>query len=388
MPRIAKVTPRQLPNGTWHIDTMATGKRYRMTWPTEHEAIRDAERIKREIAGVGLNAADLREYDAAAHRLATTDLPGRGHSITFVVDWFLSNFVGSRSNRTLKEWAEDYVAEKKEAKLRAKSLREIRQYLTDHFIAAFGHLTPLQISTSQLKEYLAANTSRWHRDKVLRAFFSWLAGEECRKMITLTAPPLKQSPFAGIRKQEYERASDEIVFLSVTELRAAIELAIREYPEALGQLVFLAFTGLRPDCEAPPFWKSDKHGWRRIDFTRRLLTVTKELEKTKKRSRQLVLQPNVGAWLEYFQRMGTPMVCPRRAWRNFKNAAYPAKRKVQDLLRHTALSNYAKRLPLFELERQFATSDDILLDHYLVQIADEAEVDEYFSFTPASFGLT
>ena len=105
--------------------------------------------------------------------------------------------------------------------------------------------------------------------------------------------------------------------------------------------------------------------------------------------------PNVLAWLEYFKAKGTPMACPRRAWRKFKEAAYPKPATpdgvrldhVQDLLRHTTLSNYAKRLSVVEIEYQFATSQDMIVSHYLSQIADDAEIEEFFSLTPASFGL-
>jgi hypothetical protein len=387
MPRTPKVIPRQLPTGKWHIDTTALGPRYRETWDTEALAIRDAERIKRQIAGVGLMVDDLRAYDAAAHSLGTVECPGKGKDIAFVISWFQENYVGSNSQRALKEWATEYVEEKKLV-VETKTLREIQQYLTDHYMPLFGHLTPMQVSTTSLKTYLAENTSRWHRDKVLRNFFAWLAGEECKNMATLEHAPLKKSPFVHITKLAYERARDEVVILYIAELKAAIKIAIEKHPECLGQLVFQVLTGLRPDCEAPPFWTSGTHGWRRIDFRRRLLTVTKELEKTGKRSRHLVMVPNLISWLEYFQKHSTQMTCTRYAWRLFKKAAFPERaQKVQDLLRHTALSNYAKKLPEFELERQFATSDDMLMEHYLSQIADEAEIEEFFSFTPATFGL-
>jgi integrase len=387
MGRRAKVSVSQAGPNSWLVSTGAIKPRYRKFWPTEIEANNDADRIRRQLAGTGLDAALLREYEAAAHRLAITEGPCRGKSITWVVDWVLANYRGESSNKTLAEWASVYYAQKALV-IEDKSLREIQQYLCDHFVAEFGHMMPAQISHEQLEDYLAANPSRWHRDKVLRAFFRWLAGEESRKMATLPNAPLAISPFAYIVKLPFERASEEVAILTVAEVRAAIELAIKKHPLALGQLVFLIFTGLRPDCEAPPFWKSEKHRWRRIDFRRRLLSVTKDLEKTGARNRQLVLQPNVIKWLEYFQKNNTPMVCPRRAWRAFKAEAYPDRAHVQDLARHTSISNYAHRLTVMELEHQFATSQDMIFKHYLTAIAEEAEVDEFFSLTPESFGLS
>lgn len=386
MPRVAQVKVEQVGPASWRVSTAALKPRYRICWPTEAEALRDAERIRRQLAGTGLRAEDLREYESVSHRLQTTDGPCRGKSITWLLEWSLANYHGDASDKILAEWATQYY-DLKAAVVEAKTLREIRQYLIDHFAKEFGHLIPSQAGHEQLERYLAANPSRWHRDKTLRAFFSWLAGEECKRMATLPNAPLKTSPFAHIVKLPYKRASDEVAILYIAELRAAIELAIKKHPEVLGQLVFLVLTGLRPDCEAPPFWTSDKHGWRRIDFRRRLLTVTKDLEKTGTRNRQLVLQPNVIAWLEYFKKHNTPMVCPRRAWREFKREAYPDRAAVQDLLRHTALSNYAHRLTVMELEHQFATSQDMIFQHYLAAIADEAEIDAYFALTPASFGL-
>lgn len=386
MPRRPKIKVKPLKGGKWGYDTMATGTRQRPTFDTIEEAERAAEQLKRQCAGTGLNANRLRGYEAADHRLETTDAPGKGKDIVFVVDWFLEHYVGANSSKTIAEWATDYIAAKKLV-VEDKTLREIQQYLTDCFAVEFGHLTPIDVGHSQIEAHLAAHTSRWHRDKVLRNFFLWLSGAECRSMATLPNAPLKSSPFRHIVKLPYERLNDEVEVLYIAELRAAIELAIKEYPEALGVLVFNVLTGLRPDCEAPKFWTGEKHGWRKIDFNRKLLTVTKELEKTGKRGRQLALRPNVVAWLEYFKSKDTPMTCTRYAWRKFKKAAFPTKANVQDLLRHTAISNYAKVLSVVELEFQFATSKDMVMEHYLAMISDE-DVEAFFSLTPASFGLS
>lgn len=248
------------------------------------------------------------------------------------------------------------------------------------------HLTPIDVTHTQIEAHLSANTSRWHRDKVLRNFFLWLTGAECRSMATLPNAPLTSSPFRHIVKLPYERQSEEVEVLYIAELRAAIELAIKEHPAVLGVLVFNVLTGLRPDCESPNFWTGEKHVWRKIDIKRKLLTVTKELEKTGKRGRQLALHPNVIAWLEYFKAKGTPMTCTRYAWRKFKKAAFPKKANVQDLLRHTAISNYARVLSVVELEFQFATSQDMILEHYLAMMSDE-DVEAFFALLPASFGL-
>jgi hypothetical protein len=361
MPRRAKVTPKQLPNGSWYIDTIAL-----------------AERIRRQIAGVGLDASLLREYEAVAHRLATVDAPCRGKSITWIADWTIANYRGDSSTKTIAEWATTYKMLKKAA-VRPKTYREVEQYI-DPLVADFGHLAPSLISDGQLEQHVAAHPSRWHREKILRPFFAWLAGAECSRLTVLRDAPLRVSPFAYIPATPYKREEEEVHILTIAQVRSAIELAIKGHPAALGQFVFLVLTGLRPDAEAPAFWTLANHGWRKIDFTR-------ELEKTKKRNRQLVLMPNVVAWLQYFKQHGTAMVCPRRAWRKFKAAAYPALAHVQDLARHTALSNYAKRLSVVELEYQFATSQDMIVNHYLSQIADDAEVDEFFGLTPASFGL-
>jgi hypothetical protein len=367
------------------VSTAAIEPRYRVCWPSEREATIDAERIKRQLSGTGADAAQLRAIDSALYRLATVDAPGRGKDLPFVVEWFLSNYAGDNSSKLLSAWIEEFK-ELKKAVVEAKSYREVEQYC-DHCAAEFGHLTPRAITPIQMDTYMGANPSRWHRDKVLRNLFSWLSGEECRSLLVLQSAPLAASPFGAIPKPTYVRASEDVHALFIDRVRAAIELAIKEHPQALGQFVFGTLTGLRPDAEAPDFWALPNHGWRKIDFRRRLLTVTREIEKTGKRNRQLVLMPNVIEWLEYFKAHNTQMTCPRRAWRKFKTAAYPDMARVQDLLRHTAISNYAKRLSVTELEYQFATSQDMIVNHYLSQIADEAEVDAFFALTPASFGL-
>lgn len=386
MPRLAKVNIRRIGPSSWEVNTAALTPRYRKCWPSIAEAETDAERIRRQLAGTGLRADDLREYESAAHRLATTDLPGRGKSVAFAVDFFLANYAGDTSSRLIFDWVTDYKA-LKHAVVEAKTYIEIDQYLNHLCAAGFGGLTASQVTDEALRLHLKENSAPWHRDKVLRNFFNWLAGKECKRLTVLKTAPLKISPFAYIKKPAYTRVSADVHALHMDKIRASIELAIKSHPDALGQFVFGVLTGARPDCEAPDFWTLPHLGWSKIDLKRRLLTIPREVEKTGKRNRQLVLPPNVVAWMEYFKAKGTPMVCPRRAWRQFKAEAYPEFQRVQDLLRHTAVSHYARRLSMSDLEIQFATSQDMIVNHYLSMIADDAEIEWFFTMVPADFGL-
>ncbi len=246
MPRVAEVHVTKLRDGAWRVSTAALKPRYRRTWPSESEAICDADRIRRQLAGTGADASQLRAIDAALHRLSTVESPGRGKPLDFVVEWFLSNYHGDDNGKTIGAWATEYQ-DLKRTLVESKTMREIEQYVVP-LVAEFGHMTPRGVSDAMLREYLAANTSPWHRSKVLRNFFAWLAGEECKRMTRLRNPPLNVSPFAYIRKEAYKLQGEEVAFLDVKAVRRAIEIAIKDHPEALPWFIFLTFTGVRPDA--------------------------------------------------------------------------------------------------------------------------------------------
>lgn len=383
MPRTAKIEPQPLGDGRWAIDTMATGQRYRKIWPDEVLAKRDAERIKRQIAGVGLNAEQLREYDAAAHRLATTDCAGKGKGIAFVVDWFLEHY-NPPGDRDLNWYIVDYI-DRRAKHLEAKSIKEIRDYLLP-FGKAFGHMLPADITHESIDAYLKNNTSRYYRDKALRPFFTWLTGVVLKKakIARLINPPLDRNPFDYIEREEYTKQHPTEI-LHLEEVVAVLREAAKVGNSVLAWFVFGLFTGMRPEAELRQFWKLDGHGWAQIDLARGIICVTDDIEKTGDRTRDIAIQPVLKAWLLWFQSKGIKPEYSRRKIRAVLQAAVPHRRR-QDLIRHTFISYACKILPEHEVCYQGATSSRMIKKHYR-RLVPDAEVAPYWAITPESLGL-
>lgn len=363
--------------------TLPEGKRYRKKWETLADAEKDKIRVQREHGGTGLTLVGMQEVELALHRLKTTPAPGQGKPVSFVVDWFLRHFKGDTGDqRTTAELVSVYVSRKK-LKVEAKTLKEISIYLKD-FCAVFGAVKPVELKADDIEDYLGKNSCRHARDKVLRQFFTWLTGS-AKSLARLENPPIERSQFDFIEKAKAPSKGKTII-LYVDEVRALIKEAIKQGAE--GWIVWALFTGMRPQAEASAFWTLDGHGWEKIDLKRKVIIVTEEIEKTGKRNREIAIQPNLLEWIEYFKKAGTKMTFSRRKFRSVKLASIKSKAEVQDILRHTCISHLCKVLSITEVCYQMATSQRMILKHYMAAIQDHAEVEEFWSLTPKDFGLT
>ena len=371
-------------NSYWLVAcTLPTGTRYRKKWDSLEAAEKDKVRVQREHGGQGLSLAGMQEVEVALHRLKTTPAPGQGKPVSFVIDWFLRNYKGEDTDaRTLKDLAETYLARKK-LRVQPKTYKEISIYVAD-FNKAFGHMRPVDVKADEIDQYLANETCRHARDKVLRSWFLWLTGT-AKKLAKLENPPLQRSQFDFIEKA-HPPTKKQTVILYVDEVRKLIREAIKQ--DALGWIVWSLFTGMRPEAESAAFWKREGHGWAKVDLHRNVILVTDEIEKTGKRNREITIQPNLLEWIIYFKKTGTKMTFSRRKFRSVKLAAVPAKASVQDILRHTTISNLVKITPsITEVCYQMATSQRMILKHYMAAITDPKAVGEFWSLTPKSFGL-
>lgn len=383
MPRHPKVEIKRLASGSWSIDTTALGPRYRKTWPNEGEALRDAERIRRQVAGTGLDAGKLRAYEATDHLLATVECAGKGKDILFAVQWFLSHYKDA-GQQALSWYANDYKL-RKESKLEKKSMVEVRIYL-DAFCAEFGSMLPGDISAHAIEGYLQNNTSRYYRDKVLRAFFGWLTGvvPKRARIAKLEHPPLERNPFDFVERTSYEKQRPTEI-LSYDEVIAVLGAASLHSHEVLAWFVWLLFTGMRPEAEARPFWTLAGHGWDQVHLGDGVICVTDELEKTGARTRDIAIQPNLRAWIEWFKAHDVRPVYSRRAIRDVFDSTVPD-RNHQDLLRHTFISFLLKIEKESEVCYQGATSPGIVKKHYRRHVPAD-QVAKFWAITPAALGL-
>lgn len=352
--------------------------------------------------GAGMSERELLDCQAALYVLkgAGCTLP-----MTEIVGSFLKSWKAAPSTKTISEYFALYRARKVAKKKAAKTLKEIDVYLKP-FLELFGHQKPNEISWEAIDLYLSQNTCRWHRDRALRAFFDWMAGKS-RSLAVLPDIPLERSPFVHIERPAADE-KDETAILFLDEAKNLIRAA--KGTDQLAWVVWGLFTGSRPEAEAKHMWhvprrkretdadyerrleEKAKSAWRHINLDMRTATIFSS--KLGGKSRQMILQPNVVEWLRYFHREGLFPRYSRRHFRELKNTAIPAKADVEDILRHTTISNLVKLrgtsgvlYSLSDVAAQCGTSVKMIEKHYLAQISNPAEVAEFWSLTPASFGL-
>lgn len=391
MPRKAAVHIYQR-GSAWQVYYAGSTPRYRKDWATEAEALRDKELLMRRIAGVGIAKEQMRSVESSLHRLATTELPGRGKSVEFAVEWFLRHYQGEDTSKPIHEYAEVYLGLKKDS-VEAKTLLGLNTYIPP-FIAEFGHLKPQQISASTLLAYLKSNTSRHYRDKALRPFFHWLTGQAPKKangLACLENPPLEVDPMGFVPREKYKKKHPTEV-LTLVEILRVLEEARKEEPGVLSWIIWLMFTGMRPESEALPFWavadpeqpsQPPEHGWSKIDLERWQIMVTDDLEKTGTVVRDITIQPCLREWIPYLQKH-RPYYSRRALRRVFDNAI--PKKRTQDILRHTYISNALKIMKESDVCYEAATSSKMIKKHYRRQIP-QSEADRFWAITPAVLGL-
>lgn len=368
---------------SWQVYYGGSNPRYRKDWPTETEALRDKELLMRRIAGVGIEKQQMRSVESALHRLGTTDLPGRGKPLEFVVEWFLKHYKGEDTSKPLSEYADLYL-ELKKSTVETKTLIGLNSYIPP-FISEFGHLKPAEVTANALVAYLNSNTSRHYRDKALRPFFHWLTGQAPKKatgLACLENPPLKIDPMDFVPREKYKKKHPTEA-LTLTEVLRVLEEAKKETPSVLAWIIWLLFTGMRPDAEARPFWSLPGHGWQMVDLERWQVLVTDDLEKTGAVNRDITMQPCLREWIPFLQ--ANPPAYSRRAIRRIFDKAIPAKR-AQDILRHTFISFALKIMKESDVCYEAATSTKMIKKHYRRQVP-QSEADKFWLITPASIGV-
>ncbi len=382
--------------------TLPDGARDRSRFPTKREAeVHRLALLKQFGDGGGMTKAELLDAQEALYVLKAAGVTA---PLTKVATHFLAT---SRRTveLTLAEYAADYQARKKAKGKAKKTLKEIKVYL-EPFVALFGHQKPSEITFKAIERYLATNTSRFHRDKVLRGLFDWLAGKS-KRLAALPDFPLDRSPFIHIERPA-DAKSGHITILYIAEVKKLITAAIGT--DQLAWVVWGLFTGSRPEAEAKHMWHVPKPkratrvqqaaaerakadaAWAQVDLDERRVIITSS--KLGGKTRSMVLQPNLVEWLVYFKAHGLYPRYSRCHQRPLWDAAFPGKADVQDILRHTAISNLVKLRgpsgPLYsvgDVAAQCGTSVKMIEKNYLAQISDPRQVAEFWSLKPASFGL-
>ena len=336
---------------------------------------------------------DREMAEHAVRRLATqgSNLDAKGKSIDFAVDWFLTRYKDESAVKTVGEYVGDFL-EKRDAMVKNGSLSEVtvtkdRDYLLP-FRNLHGPRKLTEVTLKDLKDFCGSYATDIQPYKVVYGFFSWLSNSHTT-MERVENPVYKgmgESPFFFYKRPTEKRT--EILIAKRGEVEKILRLAHKK--GVLPFFWFGFFLGIRPDVKGELVkFLTAEYGWNYIDLKRGTVTIPKEIEKTRKRSREIGLRSTDKKWLRYFMdnKIELEPVNLVEKRREVLRAVLDDKRaKHPDIMRHTLISHRCKveRL-MHEICRECATSEQMIRDHYQRFVKD-SDAKLYFRIGPDILG--
>ena len=242
--------------------------------------------------------------------------------------------------RSIKDGFLLYLETKRD--LRPDSLKDIR-YLGNRLINSNPKLSGAYFSEIKAGdcEHCLSSTfktpSQFNKARtMLHALYSF-----CLKMRWSEENPISPIP----KKKIFEK---EITPLGVDKVQKLLSVGkTQKHSESAAALGIMLWTGMRPN-------EVSRLKWEDIDFSEKVITVKKENSKTGG-TRQIEMCPLLREWLNPLKKKSEAKICPKnwlRKWKSLREDAGFKHIWVNDVLRHTYASYFAKRfkdLPRLQL---------------------------------------
>ena len=312
----------------------------------------------------------------------TENSKAKGKSMSFAIDWFLENYQGGDELLELKI----YYSEYRKIKFRKASIYSISnddQMIglkgKDAFVRLYGDKKPTDFNRKFLQAYIDSKSSIFHREKALRAFFTWMCGKS--KLYHNDHPCLDKNPMEGVSagkaKEDFTRA-----VATNQEICDLLRLAnTKEYNFSAAKWAFMFFTGMRPkECER--FWDpKNKIGWNAIALNHKEPTIIIDRRVIRKKgppTRQIIIRKGFMEMLKAFKKGGEkkyPMNVKnwKRVHSALRKEIWGGRLKIstkldeaKDIARHTFVSNlylYSDSMALTSGET--GDTESTIRQHYL-----------------------
>jgi site-specific recombinase XerD len=374
------VTRYQNRNGaiSWRVTGWLHSIRIRRNFKTREEAA--AERATLEIkalqAASGLHAVatvltedQIRDAEAVFRRLS-----GKPHSLSFYVDFAVSNYREPEQQKPLSAAISDYVSTKthefEQKHISLPQMARIRwdlKRLHSHFrgksvadLTVASLVTFLELGRPALKTY---NNRRGIISTFLK--FCYLHG-------WIAENPVQRIPQHRIR--QHRGLAHTFTAGQAREFMEFIEGL--EDGRFVPYYALCLFAGIRPGVPGGEITKLRPEA---VDLDAGVINVSAEASKVRE-PRKVAVQSNLAAWLRAYPLKKFPIVVG-----NFqKRRAKFAKRfnLTHDVLRHTFISMFvAKFRSIGEAALQAGNSESIIRKHYL-DLKSKEEAGEFFGILP------
>lgn len=372
---------------TYRVSGWLDGRRVRKQFKDEAEAVAAKRRWEIQAANhanaVRVVPTRLSEDQLAGAEAAYKRL-GASHSLSFAVEWFLANYRPAVTAKALSVAVAEFLAERV-PHLSFYVARDYRRELAT-LCRAFPQRNVADVGTVDVQGYLVARKlgkKAWNNLRgELHAFFEW-----CRQ------PPRQwcgENPAGPIAKHRIARGLPDILTVDqVAELMAYVEDYAGGPRSSLPRgclapyFALCVFAGIRPTV---PLGEVCRLGRlpaprlaRAIDLANGVIRIEPDVSKTHD-LRQIVIQPNLCAWLERYPIKQFPIVLPnlQKMVTNVRNEFLLG----ADVLRHTFISMHVARFrSLGAVALEAGNSESIVKRHYL-NLVTPAEAERFWNILP------
>jgi integrase len=316
-----------------------------------------------------LNEDQLHEAEAAFRRLM-----GQPRSLSFYLDFALTNYREPEKQRPLADAVADYIAAKEhefaQDQLSPPQLARIRWDLK-RLVKYFPGKTVAEITVSGLVGFLERRRPGMktfnNQRGVLGTFFKF-----CFHRGWVTENPILKVP-------HYRISHKRGVAQTLTAAQAAALMEFMETYDGGRWVPYFAlclFAGIRPGV---PHGEITKFKPDAVNLEEGVIYISAEVSKVRE-PRRVAIQPNLAAWLRAYPLEKYPIILG-----NFKKRRQRFAKKLgltHDVLRHTFISMFvAKFRSIGEAAIQAGNSESIIRRHYL-DLKTTAEADAFFGILP------
>jgi integrase len=364
---------------SWRVDGRLHGVRIRKNFKSREEAI--AEKATQELkalqADAGLQSAttflseeQLREAETAFNRLKE-----KPRSLSFYLDYALTNYREPETQRLLADAVADYTAakehEREQDQISESHLVFLKRDL-NRFVRHFPQTTVAELTSERLINYLNLGKPSLktynNRRGIVSTFlkFSFQRG-------WISENPIAKVPHHRIRRKRGAIATLSAV--KAAELMAAVESL--EGGRFVPFFALCLFAGIRPCLRTGEILRLKPED---VNLETGFIFVSADVSKVRE-PRKVTIQPNLAAWLKAYPPTDERLIVPKNL-QHVRARVAKAHGLSHDIMRHTFISMFvAKFRSIGEAAIQAGNSEAIVRKHYL-DMKSQAEAEAFFGIMP------
>ena len=364
---------------SWRVDGRLHGVRIRKNFKTREEAI--AEKATQELkalqADAGLQSAttflseeQLREAETAFNRIK-----GKPRSLSFYLDFALTNYREPETQRLLADAVADYTAAKdhehEQDQISESHLVFMKRDLK-RFMRSFPKATVAELTAERLINYFNLGKPSLKTYNNRRGIVSTFL------KFAFQRGWISENPIAKVPHHRIRRKRGAVATLSTAkaaELMAAVEAL--DGGRFVPFFALCLFAGIRPCVRTGEILRLKPED---VNLETGFIFVSADVSKVRE-PRKVTIQPNLAAWLKAYPPTDDRPIVPKNL-QHVRARLAKAHGLSHDIMRHTFISMFvAKFRSIGEAAIQAGNSEAIIRKHYL-DTKSQTEAEEFFGIMP------